>query len=90
MVNGYMCCGIVKTDLVLRLAPDDVVAALRGPHARPMDFTGRPMRSMVFVDLHGSHSDQSLREWIESACAFVRTLPDKKTTSGNRKPFLVR
>lgn len=78
MINGHMCCGVTKTDLVLRLAPDEVITALGRPHTRPMDFTGRPMKSMIFVNAHGSHSDQTLREWVESAFAFVRTLPPKK------------
>lgn len=77
MINGHMCCGVTKTDLVLRLPPDAVSAALRRPHTRPMDFTGKPMKSMVFVDALGSDSDDTLREWVESALAFVRTLPPK-------------
>lgn len=78
MINGHMCCGVTKTDLVVRMQPDDVVAALRRPHTRPMDFTGKPMRSMIFVDAHGTDRDEALGEWVESAIAFVRTLPPKK------------
>jgi len=81
MINGHMCCGVAKTDLVLRLAPDAVTRALVRPHTRPMDFTGKPMKSMIFVAAQGSDSDNSLREWVESALAFVRTLPPKKTFS---------
>jgi hypothetical protein len=77
-VDGHMCCGIVKTDLMLRLAPENVVAALKRPHTRPMNFTGKPMKSMVYVGPAGTDSDQELEEWIDSACAFVRTLPAKK------------
>jgi hypothetical protein len=44
MVNGHMCCGIVGKDLVVRTGPDHYEEALSQPHARPMDFTGRPMR----------------------------------------------
>jgi len=79
MINGHMCCGVTKTDLVLRLAPDEVVAALGRPHTRPMDFTGKPMKSMIFVGPRGTDSDQTLHEWVESALVFVRTLPAKKS-----------
>src|SRR5437899_6373609 len=85
MVNGHMCCGVTKTDLVLRLAPDEVITALGRPHIRPMDFTGRPMKSMIFVDAHGSDSDQDLHEWVESAFAFVRTMPPKKSGANGPK-----
>ena len=78
MIDGHMCCGVMKTDLVLRFAPDTVTAALRRPHTRPMTFTGKPMKSMIFVDAHGADSDEALHDWVESAFAFVRTLPPKK------------
>src|SRR5712672_1379605 len=42
MIEGHMCCGIVGHDLMLRLGPDGCDAALKRPHVRPMDFTGRP------------------------------------------------
>ena len=31
--------------------------ALGQPHVRPMDFTGRPMKGMVFVDPAGLRGD---------------------------------
>ena len=80
MINGYMCCGVTKTDLVVRLAPDNVITALGRPHTRPMDFTGKPMKSMICVDARGTASGQTLCEWVESAIAFVRTLPPSATS----------
>lgn len=77
MIDGHMCCGILKTDLMVRLAAEDATAALRQPHTRTMDFTGRPIKSMIFVDAHGTDSDEALQEWVERALAFVRTLPAK-------------
>ncbi len=80
MINGHMCCGVTKTDLVVRMQPGDVIAALRRPHTRPMDFTGKPMKSMIFVDAHGTDGDEALSEWVEFAASFVRTLPPKKAS----------
>jgi TfoX/Sxy family transcriptional regulator of competence genes len=77
MVNGHMCCGIVKSDLMLRLTPEAAVAALREPHTRPMDFTGKPMKSMIFVDARGIDSDTSLERWVRSAEEVARALPGK-------------
>jgi hypothetical protein len=32
-----MFCGVLKTDLVLRLTPEEATASLRQPHTRPLD-----------------------------------------------------
>lgn len=49
MVNGRMCCGLTKTDFMVRVGPEQYEEALSRPHARPMDFTGRPLTGMVHV-----------------------------------------
>lgn len=85
MVNGHMCCGVLKTDLVLRLAPEQAAAALRQPHTRPMDFTGKPMKSMIYVSALGTDSDQVLAAWVESAVSLARSVPDKKGGTSSRQ-----
>jgi TfoX/Sxy family transcriptional regulator of competence genes len=77
MVNGHMCCGIVKSDLMLRLTPEIAAAALREPHTRPMDFTGKPMKSMIYVEAAGIDADSSLERWVRSAERIARSLPGK-------------
>src|SRR5688500_1760135 len=77
LIDEHMCCGAVKTDIVLRLAANDVPAALRSPDIRPMDFTGKQMKSMIYLSAEGSDSDDVLQEWVEAALAYVRTLPAK-------------
>ena len=77
IVNGHMCCGVVKNDLVLRLSTERAAASLHQAHTRPMDFSGKPMKSMIYVDPRGTDSDQSLETWVESALSFVRSLPAK-------------
>jgi len=77
MLDGHMCCGVVDSDLMLRLGPDGADAALEHPHVRPMDFTGRPMSSMVFVAREGLQG-VSLRSWVEQAATFARSLPPKR------------
>lgn len=44
LLNGRMCCGVLRDDLVVRIGPKEYQQALEEPHARPMDFTGRPLR----------------------------------------------
>jgi hypothetical protein len=67
MINGRMCCGVLKTDLVLHLTPEEAAASLRQPNTRAMDFTGKPMKSMIYVNAIGTDSDQALANWVESA-----------------------
>ena len=77
LVGGHMVCGIVGPDLMLRLGEGGADAALNRPHVRPMDFTGRPVRSMVYVAGEGIVADSALRRWIERAVEYVRALPPK-------------
>ena len=81
MVNGHMCCGVVKNDLVLRLSTEQAAASLHQPHTRPMDFSGKPMKSMIYVGPLGTDSDQSLEMWVESAFSFALSLPAKNSIS---------
>ena len=53
MIGGNMFCGVLKEDLVVRMGPNGYEEALAEPHARPMDFTGRRLKSMVYVGPEG-------------------------------------
>lgn len=77
MVNGNMCCGVERESLMARVGPDQYEEALTLPNARPMDFTGRPMRGFVYVDPDGMESDEGLNEWVQRCLDFVATLPPK-------------
>ena len=77
LVNGHMCAGIVKDELMVRVGPDATDAALAEPPARPMDFTGRPLRGMLYVGTAGFESDEDLDAWLRRATAFTKTLPRK-------------
>ncbi len=77
MVNGHMCCGVNQDTLMLRVGPEAHEEVLALEHARPMDFTGRPMKGMVYVEPEGFASDPELASWIDHALAFVTSLPPK-------------
>jgi TfoX/Sxy family transcriptional regulator of competence genes len=77
MIDGNMCCGVMRDMLMVRVGPDAYDDVLARPHTRPMDFTGRPVKSMVYVDGEGLKTDEELSAWIERAAAFVGTLPAK-------------
>jgi hypothetical protein len=85
MAHGHMCCGIVGTDLMLRIGEPGSQTALKRPHVRPMDFTGRPMKGMIYVDATGLQTTRSLKSWLEKGVTFARSLPEKKPKpSGSR------
>jgi hypothetical protein len=49
-----------------------------------MDFTGRPMKGMVFVDPAGLRGD-ALRQWVCAAAGFARGLPPKHPAPRTRR-----
>jgi TfoX/Sxy family transcriptional regulator of competence genes len=75
MVRGHMVCGVIHDDLMLRLGPD-ASTALSRPHVRPMDFTGRPMSSMVYIEPAGV-AGESLGDWVTAAVVHAAQLPPK-------------
>lgn len=76
LVGGHMTCGVVGDELMLRLGAEGADAALDKPHVRPMDFTGKPMSTMVFVEPTGIESEAALAGWIGRALTYVQTLPE--------------
>jgi len=77
MLGGNMCCGVIKDDLVVRVGPDRYEDTLAEPHARPMDFTGRPLRGMVYVGPEGCRTDRAVAKWVRRAVEFAASLPKK-------------
>jgi TfoX/Sxy family transcriptional regulator of competence genes len=85
LLGGKMFCGIVKDELMVRVGPDRHAEALRQPHVRPMDFTGRPMKGYVFVAPSGYESDAALEKWVSWALEFVAALPAKSPPKQRRR-----
>lgn len=77
LLNGNMCCGVVHDELVLRLGPEGAPQALQQPNTREMDFTGKPIKSMVYLTPAGHKQDADLRQWITQAIDFTANLPSK-------------
>jgi TfoX/Sxy family transcriptional regulator of competence genes len=77
MVRGNMCCGVIGDRLMLRVGPKGYETALSRPHAKAMDFTGRPMKGMVYVEPAGFASPRDLKKWIDRAMEFSFSLPAK-------------
>ena len=81
LVNGHMCCGISGDDLMVRVGPDIYERALKRPNARPMDFTGRPLRGFLYVAPEGCRTAAQLKGWVKLGLDFVLSLPAKQRPS---------
>jgi TfoX/Sxy family transcriptional regulator of competence genes len=78
MVGGHMGCAVMGDDLVVRLAPEDVPAALEDPHAGPFGRAGsRPMKGFVVVASDGVAEDAELARWVDAGVGFAASLKPK-------------
>ena len=77
LLNGNLLVGVWKESLVVRLGPDEGEEALKEPHVKEFDITGRAMKGWVLVAPAGVEDDEQLNGWIQRALKFVRKLPGK-------------
>jgi TfoX/Sxy family transcriptional regulator of competence genes len=78
LLNGNLLVGVWKESLVVRLGKEEGEEALKEPHVKEFDITGRPMRNWVLVESEGVEDDEQLSAWIQRAMKFVGTLPAKE------------
>jgi TfoX/Sxy family transcriptional regulator of competence genes len=73
MISGRMACGVVHDDLMVRVGPNGHDEALAQPGTRPMDFTGKPMRGMVYVAQTAISTEGDLARWLDRAIGVATT-----------------
>jgi TfoX/Sxy family transcriptional regulator of competence genes len=77
MAHGNMLGGVMGDEIIVRVGAERYEDSLHLPHARPMDFTGRPMRGFVIVASEGIESEEGLDEWVARGVNFAISLPPK-------------
>src|SRR5436309_14450829 len=77
LLNGNMCCGVHRTELIVRLAPEATDKELTESHTRRFDLTGRPMRVWILFESAGLMNDAQLREWVAIAATYAGRLQTK-------------
>jgi len=77
LIDGHMFVGIMGSELMVRLGSETAQRALELDHVREMDFTGRPMKNMIFVQPAGLQ-DPELKRWVTAAADYARTLDPKQ------------
>ena len=77
LLNGNMLVGVWKDSLIVRLGPEEGDEALKVPHVKAFDITGRAMKGWLLVEPDGILDDESLETWIGLAVKYVGNLPAK-------------
>jgi TfoX/Sxy family transcriptional regulator of competence genes len=78
LLNRNMLVGVWKDSLIVRLGPDEGEEALKEPHVKKFDITGRLMKGWVLVEPEGVEEDDQLKDWLQRAVKFVGKVPAKK------------
>ncbi|MEU8813237.1 TfoX/Sxy family protein [Actinoplanes sp. NPDC048796] len=74
--NGNMTVGVHADELIVRLGPDGIAAALTRPGVRPFEVGGRSMKGWILVA--GDHlDDPELDAWLAEARDYAGALPPK-------------
>lgn len=80
MVNGKMCVGIIKDEMMCRIDPTLHETAVEKTGCRTMDFTGRPMKGYVMIDNTGMKTKKDFDYWLNLSLEF-----NKKAKSSKKK-----
>lgn len=84
MRNGHMFTGTLGYELMVRVGKDAHDTAVARPHARIMDFTGKPMRGFIVVAAPGVKTVPAIRAWAERGLAYAQSLPAKASAKTSK------
>jgi TfoX/Sxy family transcriptional regulator of competence genes len=84
LLDGKMCVGVLENELVVRVGAERYLDALKSAHARPMDFTGRPMRGMIYVSPAGVTRGAALKRWVDAGVTAAREAPSRRRASASK------
>ena len=82
MVDGKMCVGINKNEVMARIDPEIYEGSLQEPGCKEMNFTGRPMKGFVFLTDEATDLEDDLYKWLQLALDFN---PKAKTSKKRKK-----
>ena len=70
MLNGKMCVGIFKGDLMCRIDPAETELVLAQGGCRQMELGGKPMKGYILVEESAMRSKKDFERWLGMAIAF--------------------
>lgn len=81
MYNDKMCVGIIKDELMCRIAPALHEESVEKIGCRIMDFRKRPMKGYVMIDENVMKSQKDFDYWINLALDFNKNAKSSKKKS---------
>jgi TfoX/Sxy family transcriptional regulator of competence genes len=73
LVDGAMCIGVDKHDLIVRCEKDRTDELLKKKGVRVFDLSGgRPMKGWLLVGPEATRTARGFEEWIDFALAWTR------------------
>jgi TfoX/Sxy family transcriptional regulator of competence genes len=87
LINGNMACGVLNNDFIAKVDPESHDSLLKKPAARPFDFSGRPMKGILYVGPQGVKAPKDLRFWVNTSLAHALSKPPKaaRKKSGSKQ-----
>jgi hypothetical protein len=84
LVNGVMCVGVDKDDLIIRCQKDETDTLLRKKGVREFNLSGgRPMKGWLLVGPQATGTSAGFKAWIDFARAVA--LPARRGTLGGAR-----
>lgn len=80
LTHGHMTVGVHADELIVRLDPAQIPAAVERPGVRPFVVGGRPMKNWILV-AGEMLDDPELDGWLARSRGYVDTLPPKETST---------
>lgn len=77
LLDGHMCCGVLGSDVIVRVGAERAPLLLKEKHARVFDFTGKPSRNMLYVGPKAVEKDTELKKWVQESVKYAASLPPK-------------
>ena len=77
LLNGNMCCGVHRRELIVRLDPAQTGTALAEPHSRIFDLSGRPMKGWILIEPAGLADEPALAKWLRLGTKYAASMPKK-------------
>lgn len=79
LLHGNMACGIIETDLIVRVPAAEYETHLKKAHVKLFSMQNGPraMKGWIMVEPAGYKTARQLAHWIKTGVDFALTLPPK-------------
>jgi len=87
LLNGKMICGVLKNDMIAKIGKDNHEKVIALKHVRAFDFTGKPMKGIVYVGPAALRTSKDIAKWVDMGREHVTHLAHRRRKQGaDRRP----